>query len=500
MSYISRIKNEFLGQNHSTIWESITKRTYGSYDHLIHPCRVDKRILQRYLPESMKPDEILPLVQEKKKQLAKQYSIKKFPPDREPGFIGQAALFAVVQETIEDLSYYFNSDFERGDNTWLEGFGLFDTLIAFTQIRRLMGFDDIDILQAIFESRSPSKVIIKLERIWLYRLFTNISSLTPRITDNELSCEIMKNLVKVQDAWGLTIGRIRNWTGLSQRKAKFFQTIVAATGYIHRTRLVSKNTGIVRQMKMNSSLSNRLSAEDMLCSSWGSSEKCFASVNYHWRDEIDNYFDFEAYIQNIDNYDHGLKSWTIPDHPSEIHNIDELAMLFDNSDLTLPDNSAEPSQRDLLIIGLLASMPVEFHPNWKYDVMERLVKGCGVPQDEAELGFRNVFRKHMVRHQYTFAISNDRSQLLILFNDEEKKTIPFLAQVLSSIPACVLWANYSLTNGMVNIYYPKYLADDMQNYIMKTLNESDMNVDVYDILEHKLADTSNIFSLMKDVY
>ena len=53
---------------------------------------------------------------------------------------------------------------------------------------------------------------------------------------------------------------------------------------------------------------------------------------------------------------------------------------------------------------------------------------------------------------------------------------------------------------MVNIYYPKYLADDMQNYIMKTLNESDMNVDVYDILEHKHADTSNIFSLMKDVY
>ena len=328
MSYISRIRNEFLGQNHSTIWESITERTYGSYDHLIHPCRADKRILQRYLPESMKPDEILPLVQEKKKQLAKQYNIKKFPPDREPGFIGQAALFAVVQETIDDLSYYFNSVFERGDNTWLEGFGLFDTLIAFTQIRRLMGFDDIDILQAIFESRSPSKVIIKLERIWMYRLFTNISSLIPRITDNEITCEIMKNLVKVQDARGLTIGRIRKWTGLSQRQAKFFRVIVAGTGLVHRIRLVSKNTGIVRQMKMNSSLSKHLSAEDLLCSSWKDSEKCFGSVTYHWRDEVDNHFDFEAYVHNIENYNHSLKSWIIPDHPSTIRSLDEINHLF----------------------------------------------------------------------------------------------------------------------------------------------------------------------------
>ena len=70
MSYISRIKKEFEGLTHSPAWELITNRTYGDYSHLVHPCRIDTKLLEKYLPNSFKPEEILPVVQQNKKMLA----------------------------------------------------------------------------------------------------------------------------------------------------------------------------------------------------------------------------------------------------------------------------------------------------------------------------------------------------------------------------------------------------------------------------------------------
>jgi len=499
VSYISRIKEELEGLPHSTIWELITNRTYGDYYHLIHPCRTSTKLLAKYLPESSKPEEILPLVQHKVKELAKQYNIRNFPPDREPGFLGQAALFSVIKENNRDLSYYFG-DFDwvvLSENRWLEGFLLFDALMALTQIRRMMGFKDVDLLGAIFESRTPSKVIIKLEKIWMYRLFTNISKYVPRITDNEFTTQIMKKLVKVQDSWGLTEARVKEWTGLDLRKAKLYLNLVAGTGFVHRCRLVSKNTGIVRTLDFNSSLSKRVNAEDLLCSSLDNPQKCFASVNYMLKEEAENFFEFEAYIHNIENFDYQSKEWTIPERNQVILNKQDIFELFSSSDLTLPDNDVVPTNRDLLVIALLASMPVEYHPNWKGDVIKRLVKGCGIPQKDAELGYRNVFRKNMVRHQYTFAISGDRKHLLIVFNDRLKKTLPFLTQILHSGPICILQADFDLTNGMMYILYPRDFSHRIENFITETIVDMDVNASAYDVLEYKHAETSNLLSLIR---
>lgn len=494
--HISRIKKEFEGLTHSTIWELITNRTFGEYYHLVHPCRTDVTLLEKYLPDSYKAEEILPLVQQKKKILAKQYRIKDFPPDREPGFLGQAALFAVIKENVEDLSYYFHKTQIFGEDQWLEGFGLFHTLIGFTQIRRMMGFDDVDILGAIFETRSSSKVIIKLEKIWLYRLFANISNLTPRVTDDETACEIMKKLVKIQDGWGLTVARVKDWTGLGQRDAEFYHSLVVGLGLVHRCRLVSKNTGIVRNLDLNSSLSKRVNAEDLLCSSLSDSQNCFASINYRKRDEVEDFYEFEAYIHNIGNFDHQAKEWTISNQHLSVLSTQEIFKLFSNSDLTIPEDDTVSTNRDLLFIALLASMPVEYHPNWKGDIIKRLVKGCGIPQREAELGYRNVFRKNMVRHAYTFVVAGNRRQLLIVFKDSMKKTLPFLTSVIPSAPQAVFRGNWDLTNGMMYIYYPQNFSERIEHFITETIRDTDVNASAYDVLEYKHAETSNILSLI----
>ncbi|MFW9926847.1 MAG: hypothetical protein ACFFDM_08780 [Candidatus Thorarchaeota archaeon] len=494
--YTSRIKKEFVGLPHSTIWQIITDRTLGDYQHLIHPCRADAKLLEKYLPSNYSTTDILPLIQEKKKILAKQYKIKDFPPDREPGFLGQAALFAVIKENVKDLSYYFYKRQEYAEDQWLEGFGLFDTLMGFTHLRRILGFGDVNILRAIFEARTPSKVIIKMEKIWLYRLFTNIAHFTPRITDNEIACQIMKKLVRVQDGWGLTVARVKEWTGLDQKNAKLYRSIVGAIGFIRRCRLVSKNTGIVRTLDLNSSLSKRVNAEDLLCSSLSDTQDCFASMNYKPRGEAEEFFEFEAYIHNIENFDHQSKEWTIPNLPQAVLSKQEIFELFCNSDLTLPDNDSIPTSRDLLFIALLQSMPVEYHPYWKDDVIKRLVRGCGIPHRDAEQGYRNVFRKNMVRHAYTFVVSGDRKQLLIVFKDSMKKTLPFLTRVIPSIPQSVFRANWDLTHGMMYIYCPQNLSDRFENFIRYTIIETDVNASAYDVLESKHAETSNLLTLI----
>jgi hypothetical protein len=86
---------------------------------------------------------------------------------------------------------------------------------------------------------------------------------------------------------------------------------------------------------------------------------------------------------------------------------------------------------------------------------------------------------------------------MILFDDMSKKTIPFVAQVVSNVPVCVMHANFNLTDGALYIFYPKYLYNSMQNFISKTISKTDINADVYDILEAKHAETSSILSLLK---
>ena len=58
-----------------------------------------------------------------------------------------------------------------------------------------------------------------------------------------------------------------------------------------------------------------------------------------------------------------------------------------------------------------------------------------LPKDEVEKSIRNVLRKNMVRNQYShYALMEDREVFTIIFDDTNKKTIPFLGEVLQNLP------------------------------------------------------------------
>lgn len=499
MLNIKDVKKEFGGIRHSTLLEQITRRIHGPYDTLVHPCRAEKSLLVKYIPDTMNVDELLTHVTQKQKDLARRFNISKFPSDRKPGFLGQAAMFETFRESGEDFSFYFNGIYERGDASWLDGFGLLDTLIGFTYLRQYFGFEEVDIVQRIFESIAPSEVILTFEKNWMYRVITNISALIPRVVENHYTREVMKNLVKIQDAMGPTVSRVAKWTGLSRQRATRIRDIVTVTGLVHSQSLVPKNTGIVLKLTRSQSIQKKTGAEDLLCTSLKENSDCFISITYHFRDAIDGEaLEFEAYAHNIDNYDAQTGLWTIRKNSSKARSVSDIYPLFSNSDITLPDNEAAPTDRDILFIALLKSMAIEHKPHWKREMLQWLVNGYGIPQKIAEKGLRNVFRKHMIRHQYSFVLCNDRHNLLALFEDSSKNTIPFIAEILSAAPTVVLRANNPMTYGCLYIYYPPYLSQDLHNLVISAISETGVNAEVFEIKASKYAETADLLDLIPE--
>lgn len=499
MSYIREIVDQFGRIGHTDVNALVAKRVYGEFDHLVHPCRVPEELLRKFIPKSMEPEEFLKSVNLKKKELAKRFDISKFPPDREPGFLGQAAMYEALRESGVNLWYYHLGPHERGDASWFDGFGLFDTLIGFNRLRNYYGLEEVDIVEQIFQSITPTEVILKHEKNWFYRVFTNIAAVAPKIYQHPDALLVAKHLTRVHDSQGPTTSRVARWTGLNRRQAKMLSEVICTSGIVHLQRLVPKNTGIVRMMKKETALSKKISAEDSLCAPLKGESDCFVRLSYEFRDNAEeDALDIEAHAHNFDNYDAARSRWTVSKPLGDSRSVKDIYGLLSSGDHLVPEKAGHATERDILIIALLSSMYVEHKPNWPREQLQWLVKGFGVPQKEAERGLRSINRKRMVRHLYSFVVSHDRHRLLVLFDDGAEKTIPLLGKIIPLPPVVNLSVNEAMTYGIFSAFYPPYLADQITESVTKAIAERDVNAEVYEVKAWKQAQTANLLSLIDD--
>jgi hypothetical protein len=499
LSYIREIVEKFGGIGHTNLNALVASRIYGDFDHLVHPCRVPEQLLRKFIPESVEVGEFLQSVNLKKKELAKRFDISRFPPDREPGFLGQAAMYEALRESDVDLWYYHTGPYERGDASWFDGFGLFDTLIGFNRLMDYYGLNEVDIVGQIFQSITPTEVILKHEKNWFYRVFTNIVAVAPKVYQNPNARLAARHLTRVHDSQGPTVARVSRWTGLNRREAKILCGVIGSSGIVHLQRLVSKNTGIVATMSKERALSKEICAEDALCAPVNGEADCFVRVSYEFRSNIDGEFlDIEAQAHNFDNYDANRGRWNVLMGEGESRSVKDIYGLLSCGDHLFPKKGGHATERDIFIIALLNSMYVEHKPNWPKEQLQWLVRGFGVPQDEAERGLRSINRKRMVRHLYSFVVSHDRHRLLILFNDAAEKTIPLLGKIIPLPPVVNLRANEVMTYGMLSAFYPPYLADTITESVAEAIAEEDVDAQVYEVKAWKQAQTANLLSLIDD--
>ena len=191
------------------------------------------------------------------------------------------------------------------------------------------------------------------------------------------------------------------------------------------------------------------------------------------------FFEWEGCNTNIHLFDMKDQVWKLGS-PPPAKGVDDIYALMQNCEQTVPDNSIQPTTRDMFLIALLLAMNTSHHARKNQEIMEWLVDGYGVPKDEAEKGIRNIMRKNMLRNQYThYAIMGpEREMLTILFDDHSKKMIPFLGDILSSIPLFWIRADNKMEYGHIYVQYPQYLSKDLQNMIASSLIDHDVNAEV----------------------
>jgi hypothetical protein len=499
MSYINRVKEELSGMTYPAMWQYLFEKTYGDFNFLLHPCTVTEEILSRQLPESVDIQEVLKRIPTKQKELAKRLNIPILPSDRQPGFMGQAALFEVLREMDVDFSFYIDDQYETLLKLWLDGFGLFCILSATSYAREYYAYEHIDLVKHFFEPLNPNTIVLTFERNWMHRVLANWVSLHPIVTDNTAALGVLKHVVCSQDGWGPTVSRVVNWTGKTRKEAKRLIDVMSVCGLLNFYRLVLKNVGIVKTVTTSTSPSKTLASLELHCTSLNDGQDYFISFSDYReklsdRDCLDRYA-ISCNVENIDPHDH---LWQVKDSVPVMTKIEDLQKLFHNSDHTIADNTIPPTARDLLVAAVFLSMQMEYIPGKREHVIRRLVDGCGIPREEANLAVRNVLRKHMICDSYSIIVAPDREAIAIHFDDSPTKTVPALSMIVPSLPMMEILSNQSFSHGYVFAYMPTYLSCDVRDIIESSLSDFDVNAELFVFKSYKRAPSASVLSLIQE--
>jgi hypothetical protein len=451
----------------------------GGYPNLVHPCNMRNEILKELIPPTLNTEEVLELVSIKQKEIARRLNISKLPSDRPTGWLGQTALFEILKEK----GFNFKSYVQDWPTQWFRsqalGFNLIMSLGYLYYIRRFFGCQPIDLVKYIIEPISDYQFAMTWDDNWVQRIYHNILAVTPNYLPNKHIHKILSELMLIQDKWGATVNRVMKWTGLSRRDATHIRNVLRTGWCEHRFRIVSKNTGIVKVLTKSKSKWKKVPSFFAVCTSLDDDEDYFVSVtDIFKKDAEEKYFEWEGANTNVELFDLKDQIWKLGSSITA-KNVDDILALIQNGEHTIPDSDIPPTSRDLFLMALLLAMDTTHHAKKNQEIMEWLTVGYGVPAEEAEKGIRNILRKNMLRNQYThYAIMGpDREMLTILFDDKSEKVIPFLGEVLPSIPFFWIRTDPEMGYGHLFEYHPTHLSKDIRNLIESSLREHDVNAE-----------------------
>jgi hypothetical protein len=501
VSYIPRIKEEFLDKSMFQAWQIVSKRAFNITHTLVHPCNMKKELLRELIPQRFDMDEVLGLLPLKQKEIAKRLNIAMLSSDRPSGMLGQTALFEVLRNRGFDFKYYLDGFWDQWYRSQSEGYTLLYALGYLYYIRRFFGHPPIDLVKYVIEPITRVQPAMTWDENWYTRLTTNMLNVTPTFLSNNLVHEILRNLMNLQDGWGMTVPRVKEWIDVSTSDAKHLVDVIRSGWTEHRYRLVSKNTGTVKVFTKSKSQWKSIPSYFTTCTSLQDDEDYFIYCTDVFRNDAEGkYFETEAINTNIELYDLENQVWRLNPSTHEARSVEDIYALLPTGDHLLPDNDIPPTRRDILSIALLTAMNTDSHSKKNQEIMNWFTNGYGIPKKEAENGVRNVLRKNMLRNQYTqYAIMEpDRESFAILFDDKSKKTIPFLGEVLPNLPMSWFQTDREMECGYLADYHPPYLSCDLRNLIESSLKEHDVNGELFLVHSWGLGQPGSILRLLPE--
>jgi len=477
------------------------KMSGGEYRTLVHPCSMKKNQLRKLIPHSFDVDDVLDPLPTKQKEIARRLNISKLPSDRPSGMLGQTALFEIMRNKGFDFKRYLDGFYDNWKRSHQEGHALLFTLGYIYYIRRFFGYTPIDLVSYLLEPVTRYQLAITWDENWLNRILTNIFSVTPDNLSNKQIHQVLRKLTCIQDGWGATVSRVTKWTGSSRTDASHLVEIMRSSWMEHYYRIVCKNTGTVKVLTKSQSKWTTVPSHFSYCRSLKDDEGYFISFTDIVKNDAEGkYYELEAMNMNVELYDLKEKVWRINPSPHVSQSVDDIHAILQNGDHTVPDNTIQPTRRDLLFIAILTGMNTSHHPNKRKEIMEWFTKGYEIPKEEAEYGVRNVLRKNMVRNQYTYPAFMDleREFFTITFDDKSKKVIPFLGDVLPNLPFFSLQTDVEMSYGHIFEYHPSHLSCEMRNIIESSMKEHDVNGELFVLHSWGYGYPGSILQLVPD--
>ncbi|NHJ15285.1 MAG: hypothetical protein EAX95_16510 [Candidatus Thorarchaeota archaeon] len=500
MEYIQRIKQDFLDKSIFQAWEIIRMRMHGKQRTLVHPCNMKKELLAELIPKKFNINEILQLIPAKQKEIARRLDISALPSSRPSGMLGQTALFEILRNKGFDFKSYVDGFRQNWDQSHVEGYVLLFTLGHLHYLRRFFEYPPVDLVKSLLEPITRYQLAITWDENWVTRILTNIFSVSPANMSNEHIRQVVRNLMGVQDAWGMTVHRVMEWTGESRTSASHLMDIMRASWLEHRFRIVGKNTGTVKILSKSQATSKMLPSFHSSGTSFTDDSEHFISLFDVFRKDAEGkFFELEAMTTNVDLYDPKDQTWKLNPSPKATRTKSDIYSLLQVGNHTVPDNDILPTNRDLLIIALLTAMDTGHHPNKKQEILQTITKGYGVPHEEAANGIRNVLRKNMVRNQYTHvSMMEDREAFTVIFDDQPKKVIPFLGEVLQNFAFFSFQINYEMSYGHIFDLHPSYLSCDLRMLIESSMRQHGINGELLALHSYLFGQPGSILQLIPD--
>ena len=502
MAYIQKIKEDFQDKSIFPAWGIISRRLAPHESRtLVHPTKMTKKQISELIPKRFNIEEILKLLPAKQKEIARRLDISKLPRDRPPGLIGQAALFEVLRDKGFDFKSYLDNFYTNWDYGGPKANALIFLLGYIYHIRRFLGAPRIDLVKIYLEPQHQHQLALRWDENWVTRIFMNSTKYIPNNLVNPQIHQIVSKLVGLQDARGMTVARTTKWTGASRTEASHLMDIIRSSWVEHRYRIVSKNTGTVKVLTKGKASHSTMPSFQSSCTSFLDDTDYFISMSDVFREDVDGKcFEMEAWNTNIDLFDMKDQIWKLRPSSHSAQTVEDIHALLKTGDHNLPDNDIQPTRRDLVIIALLTGMETSHYPGKKQEIMRWFTKGYGMPKEEAEKGIRNVLRKNMVRNQYThYGIAgHDRKFFTIIFDDQGKKTIPFLGDVLPNIMWSWLQTDVEMGYGLVFASHPTYQSSELRNLIEVSMTEHDVNGELFLLHSWTYGQPGSILQLVPD--
>lgn len=500
MDYLQSIITDFKDLSIFPVWGIMSRRLNADTPRtLLHPSKMTKQLINELIPRRFNVDEILSLLPEKQKEIAHRLDISKLPRDRPPGLLGQAALFEVLKDKGFDFKTYLNDFYHNWDYGGPKANALIFLLGYIYYLRKFFGSEKMDLVKEFLELQQLHQLALRWDENWVTRIFMNSTRYIPNNLTNPKIYEIVKRLVGLQDGRGMTIGRAVKWTGASQDEASHLLDIIRSSWVEHRYRIVSKNTGTVKVISKSKASNKVVPSFQSSCISLRSNEEYFISMSDVFKKDAEGkYLEMEAWNTNLELFDQKDNRWKLSPLKYTAKTIEDIYAILKTGDHKVPKNNIHQTRRDIVFIALLTGMETSHYPKKRQEILRWFTKGYGIPKSEAEKGIRNVLRKHMVRDQYThYGIAgNDRRFFCILFDDDSKRTIPFLGDVLPNIMWSWFQTNTDMSYGLIFASHPTYMSSDLQNLIESSIQENGVNAEIFLIHSWSYGHPGSILQLV----